>query len=128
MYKLNLFSYKRLTLILISISIVFSMVAGYITASILKKSAIVDMAKVDAKKSSRLIFESLYSAMEKGINKDDLARIINRINNVEPAMKVAAYRSEKVAALFGDIGMDKEVRRNDEAVIRAMNGEDVLLV
>lgn len=104
------------------------MIAGYITASMLKKAAIIDMAKVDARKSSRLIFESLYSAMEKGINKDDLTRIITRINGVEPDMKVNAYRSEKVAALFGDVEADKELRHKDDAIMRAMNGEDVLIV
>ncbi len=104
------------------------MTAGYITAIMLKKSAVIDMAKVDAKKSSRLIFESLYSAMEKGFNKDDLARIINRLNYVEPDMKVSVYRSESVATLFGDVGADKDVRQNDAAVMRAMQGEDVLMV
>lgn len=128
MKNINFFSYKRLTLALIGFSLIISVVGGYFAASMLKEAAIFEMAKVDAKKSSALVFESLYSAMEKGITKTDLNRIIGRLNSVEHDMKVSAYRSEKVAELFGDVELDKKVRNADPVMRKAMKGEDVLII
>ncbi len=121
-------SYKRLTLVLILVSLVFSAVSGYFAAAFLKEEAIFEMAKVDAKKSSALVFETLYSAMEKGINKNDLDRIIGRLNGVEKDMNVSAYRSEKVAELFGDIAADAKIRTIDADVKKAMSGEELLTI
>jgi len=126
--KVGFFSYRRLTLFLIAVSLLFSVVAGYFAASLLKEAAIFEMAREGAKKSSALIFESLYSAMEKGITKRDLDRIIFRLNSVEHDMHVSAYRSEKVAALFGDIEADKKIRNSSDIMKRAMSGEDILII
>gem|GEM_PF-572692 len=128
MNKMSFFSYKRLTLALIGFSLLLSVLAGYFASSLLKEAAIFEMAKVDAKKSSALVFESLYSAMEKGITKTDLNRIINRLNSVEQDMNVSAYRSKKVAELFGEVEIDKKIRDNDPVMAKAMLGEDVLII
>ncbi|MGE4398685.1 MAG: putative bifunctional diguanylate cyclase/phosphodiesterase [Campylobacterales bacterium] len=126
--KMFFFSYKRLTLALVSISLLVSIGVGIFAASMLKESAIFEMAKVDAKKSSSLVFESLYSAMEKGITKADLNRIIARLNGGEHDMNISVYRSQKVGQLFGDLESDKKAREGDIAVKKAMNGEDTLIM
>ncbi len=128
MNKVGFFSYRRLTLILIGVSILLSVFAGYFAASMLKEAAIFEMAREGAKKSSVLIFESLYSVMEKGATKADLSRIIDRLNGVEENMDVFVYRSERVAELFGDVEGDKKLRSSDANVKRAMSGEDVFIV
>lgn len=54
--------------------------------------------------------------MEKGWSKKELDAIIVRLNEVEPQMKINAYRSPIVAELFGDHGNDKQMRENDPMV------------
>lgn len=128
MYRYIFFSYKHLTLAIIIISLLISVIVGYFASFLLKEAAIVEMAKVDAKKSSLLVFESLYSAMEKGVTKNDLNRIVKRLNGAEHDMNVSVYRSAKVAELFGDVVSDKKIRESDENIRRAINGEEILIV
>jgi diguanylate cyclase (GGDEF)-like protein len=94
----------------------------------MKKNAISDLAHIDAKKTSMLIFETIYSAMQRGWNKDDINEIISRLNRVDPSMVVNVYRSESVANLFGEIEKDKHARKFNNNVIKAMNGEEILNV
>ncbi|MDP3292181.1 MAG: diguanylate cyclase, partial [Sulfuricurvum sp.] len=92
----------------------------------IKKRAIDDLARIDARKTSRLAFEALYSAMEKGWSKEELDAIIVRLNKVEPNMRINAYRSPIVAELFGDHNNDKQIRDHDPLVASAMKGEEIL--
>jgi diguanylate cyclase (GGDEF)-like protein len=92
----------------------------------IKKEAVGELARVDARKTSRLAFEALYSAMEKGWSKEELDSIIVRLNNVEPDMRINAYRSPIVAELFGDRESDKKIREEDPMVVKAMLGEEIL--
>lgn len=128
MNRIGFFSYKHLTLALIGVSLLFSVIAGYFIASLLEEAAVLKMAREGAKKSSVLIFESLYSAMERGATKADLNHTINRLNGVEENMSVFVYRSEKVAQLFGDVESDKKLRNSDAIIKKAMSGEDSLIV
>lgn len=119
-------TYKRLIAKTVIISLLTSLAVAFIYGIYIKKRAIDDLARVDARKTSRLAFEALYSAMEKGWSKQELDAIIVRLNEVEPQMKISAYRSPIVAELFGDHGNDKQIRENDPMVAKAMRGEDVL--
>ncbi len=76
----------------------------------MKKDAIFKLAHVDAKKTSKLIFEALFSAMQKGWNREDVHEVIDRLNRVDANMKVHVYRSEVVASRFGEIEEDKQKR------------------
>ncbi|MDD2780201.1 GGDEF domain-containing phosphodiesterase [Sulfuricurvum sp.] len=73
-----------------------------------------------------LVFEALYSAMQRGWTKDDLEEIISRLNSVDEHMKVNVYRSETVVGLFGEIEKDKLARESNQDIAKAMNGEEVL--
>jgi diguanylate cyclase (GGDEF)-like protein len=119
-------TYKRLIAKTVIISLLTSLAVAFIYGIYIKKRAIDDLARVDARKTSRLAFEALYSAMEKGWSKQELDAIILRLNEVEPQMKISAYRSPIVAELFGDHGNDKQIRENDPMVAKAMRREDVL--
>ncbi|MDD5400438.1 MAG: EAL domain-containing protein [Sulfurimonas sp.] len=92
----------------------------------MKKNAISSLAHVDAKKTSMLVFESLYSAMQKGWNKEDLKEIIIRLNRVDPSMKVDVYRTDAVSEIFGVIEKDKQAIGKNEDIRKAMRGEEVL--
>ena len=119
-------TYKKLIAKTVIISLLASLAVAFVYGVFIKKRAIDDLARVDARKTSRLAFEALYSAMEKGWSKEELDAIIIRLNNVEPNMRINAYRSPIVAKLFGDRDHDRAVREHDPMVIRAMKGEEIL--
>ncbi|MDD3467099.1 MAG: DUF3365 domain-containing protein, partial [Campylobacterales bacterium] len=120
-------AYKNLIIRMVAVSLTLSIIFGVIASFYLKNRAVNEMARNDAKKTSELVFQSIYSAMAKGWNKEDLQGIIERLNKIEPNMTVNIYRSEKVAKHFGDIKRDSIARTFDNEVKLAMNGEEQLL-
>lgn len=119
-------TYKRLIAKTVILSLITSLAVAFFYGLYIKKRAVEDLARVDARKTSRMAFEALYSAMEKGWSKQDLDAIIVRLNDVEPKMSINAYRSPIVASLFGERTNDKAIRESDPMVQRAMKGEEVL--
>jgi len=119
-------TYKQLIAKTVIISLLTSLAVAFLYGVYIKKQAIDDLARVDARKTSRLAFEALYSAMEKGWSKEELDAIIVRLNKVEPQMRISAYRSPIVAELFGDRPKDKQVREHDPMVAQAMRGNEIL--
>ncbi|MDZ7817376.1 MAG: diguanylate cyclase [Aliarcobacter sp.] len=83
------------------------------------------LTKVDAKKSSLLIFESLYSAMSRGWTREDLENIIERINKIDESMIVNVYRSEEVAKEYGEIQKDLYARQNNINIKKALEKTEV---
>ena len=119
-------TYKRLIAKTVIFSLLTSLAVAFLYGVYIKKQAVDDLARVDARKTSRLAFEALYSAMEKGWSKEELDAIIVRLNKVEPKMSINAYRSPIVAELFGDRNNDKQIRDHDPMVASAMKGEEIL--
>lgn len=119
-------TYTKIAAKIIFITMFVTLVAAYLYGEYMKKDAIANLAHVDAKKTSMLVFEALYSAMQRGWNKDDLEEIISRLNRVDSHMKVNVYRSEIVANLFGEIQKDKMARESNPEVAKAIKGEEVL--
>jgi len=119
-------TYKQLIAKTVILSLLTSLAVAFLYGVYIKKQAIDDLARVDARKTSRLAFEALYSAMEKGWSKEELDAIIVRLNKVEPQMRISAYRSPIVAELFGDRTIDKQVREHDPMVAQAMRGNEIL--
>ncbi|WP_295007672.1 hypothetical protein [Sulfurimonas sp.] len=100
-------TYTRVTAKIMLVTLLFTLVSAFIYGEYMKKNAIHALAHEDAKKTSMLVFESLYSAMQKGWNKEDLGEIISRLNQVDPNMKIDIYRTDLVAEIFGVIEKDK---------------------
>ncbi len=94
----------------------------------MKNKAISELALIDAKKTSELVFESLYSAMQRGWTKDDLNEIIDRLNSVDDNMAINVYRSTLVATLYGEMQKDKEARETIPEVASAMQGKELLKI
>ncbi|MDD4884035.1 hypothetical protein, partial [Sulfuricurvum sp.] len=59
-------TYKRLIAKTVILSLLTSLAVALLYGMYIKKRAIDDLARVDARKTSRMAFEALYSAMEKG--------------------------------------------------------------
>ncbi|MDD2652761.1 MAG: EAL domain-containing protein [Sulfurimonas sp.] len=122
----NKTTYTRITAKIMLITLVFTLISAFIYGEYMKKNAISSLAHVDAKKTSMLVFESLYSAMQKGWNKEDLREIIIRLNRVDPSMKVDVYRTETVSEIFGVIEKDRRAIGTNLDIQKAMNGEEIL--
>jgi methyl-accepting chemotaxis protein len=119
-------TYRRLIAKTVIFSLIASLSIAFVYGLYIKRRAVDDLARVDARKTSRMAFEALYSAMEKGWSKQEVDAIIVRLNNVEPQMRINAYRSPIVASLFGDRINDKTIREHDPMVAKAMKGEEIL--
>lgn len=122
----NKTTYTKITAKIVIVTLFLTLSLSYIYAEYMKKDAISTLAKIDAKKTSMLVFESLYSAMQRGWSKDDLQEIISRLNNVDKDMRVNVYRSKIVAELYGEIEKDKKARTTIKTLKDAMNGVESL--
>ena len=121
-------TYNRLILKIILITLTFSLTIAFVYTHYMKKEAIEKLSKVDAKKTTELIFQSLYSAMERGWTRTDLEKIISRLNSVDKNMSVHVYRGEEVAKQFGDILKDSNARKTDVFIQSAFLNNDILNV
>ncbi len=124
--KIQKTSYTKLVAKLMIFTLFITLLIAYLYGEFLKNQSIKVLSKSDAKQTSMLIFESLYSAMEKGWSKEDVAKIIKRLNNVNKDLKINVYRSEVVVSNFGDIEKDKMARENNSNIKKALNGVEVL--
>lgn len=119
-------TYTKIAAKIIFITMLLTLISAYFYGEYMKKDAISNLAHIDAKKTSKLVFETLYSAMQRGWNKDDLEEIITRLNRVDEHMKINVYRSEIVAQRFGEINKDKIARESNTDIAKAINGLEVL--
>jgi c-di-GMP phosphodiesterase len=119
-------TYTRIAAKIIFFTMFVTLISAYIYGEYMKKEAIANLAHQDARKTSQLVFETLYSAMQRGWTKEDLEEIITRLNRVDDNMKVNVYRSHIVAELFGEIEKDKIARESDPEIVKAIQGEEIL--
>lgn len=122
----NKTTYTKIAAKIIFVTMLVTLIFAYVYSEYMKKEAIANLAHIDAKKTSMLVFETLYSAMQRGWNKEDLREIIGRLNSVDENMKVDVYRSELVAQRFGEIEKDKALRETSLDIAKAMKGEEIL--
>lgn len=119
-------TYKKLILKIILITLSLTLTIAFFYAQFMKSEAIETLTKVDAKKTTQLVFQSLYSAMEKGWDRSDLEKIIKRVNNIDSQMAVRVYRTEIVANEYGDIQKDFEARQTNKMVQHAIKNDEIL--
>ncbi len=81
-----------------------------------------EYSKADARKTSRLAFEAIYSAMERGWKHHDIEPIIARLNRVDERMEVDLYRSEAVSREFGP--RTQSANQAEEMLLEAMGGQE----
>ncbi len=121
----------RLGTLILAVSIVFFVLTSVVTIAMsvyIRSRAIDDLAREDARQTSRLIFQSLYSAMRKGWTKNEISEIIERLNQTEPNLQISVFRGDPVIRQFGEIPGEKFIRNNDPAIATALkNGKEVLI-
>ena len=119
-------TYTKITAKIITFILIFTLIISFIYGEYIKQSAITKLAQVDARKTSKIVFQSYYAAMAKGWNKDDLKTITKRLNNIDNKMSVNIHRSSIVSKLFGEIEKDKKMREENKYVATALSGQEVL--
>lgn len=125
---MNYISNRQLVIRLVSIILIFSLIVGVGVGLFLKQEALKNLAKEDAKKTSELIFEALYTKMQEGWGEDDLNKILQRLNRFREGLIVSSYRSESVEEIMGVIQSEREVIESDKLIQKAMQGVEKLIV
>ena len=121
-------SNKTLVLRIVLSVLLVSLLILVISTEYLKKSAVNNLASDDAKKTAKLVFETMNTRMQEGWTKQDLNQIIERLEIVRDGMQIASYRSAQVEELFGQVPEDKKISDSDPLIIRAMNGEEIFQI
>lgn len=119
----------KLLVILSVFSLVLALVLILVLSHYVRDKAIQDLARADARQTSRLVFESLYSAMSKGWNKQEISEVIERLNKSAPGLKIKVYRGEAVERQFGEMPGEQATIAADPSLRAALkDGKDALLV
>lgn len=119
----------KLLLALSVVSLLFAAFLIFFMSSAIRDEAVHQLAREDARQTSRMVFESLYSAMRKGWNKQEIKEIIERLNATQPDLRVNVYRGKVVAGQFGEMPGEQSVITADPELGRALSdGKDQLLM
>ncbi len=126
----GLFGQLTLGRLLILLSFMAALLASLLIYSLseaIRDRAIHELAREDAQQTSKMVFQSLYSAMRKGWNKAEINDSIRRLNATFPDLKIRVYRGEIVAKQFGAMAGESEQIRNDTELATALQrGEDAM--
>ncbi len=94
-----------------------------------EEKAIGDIALKEGRQTSQLVFQGLYSVMERGWTKDDIHKTVERLNSSLPGLDIKVFRGAPVIREFGDIAVEKALRENDPVVRQALrDGKEAMLM
>jgi diguanylate cyclase (GGDEF)-like protein len=120
-------SLGRLLLLLSALALVLSFSLIFGLSGALREHAVHTLAREDAQQTSKLVFQSLYSAMRKGWNKEEINTSIARLNEAMPSMQIRVWRSPAVAAQFGEMpGERQKITQDSELQAAFSDGKDHL--
>lgn len=121
-------SLGRLLLTLSVLSVTFAFVLIFGLSGVMRDRAVHELARDDARQISQLIFQSLYSDMRRGWDKQQINESIARLNANLPDLKIKVYRGDIVAQQFGAMKGERRVIEQDTELRLAMSsGKDALL-
>ena len=109
----------KLLVVLSAFALLLAFVMMFILTGVVRDQAVHDQARVEAQQTSRLVFESLYSAMRKGWNKQEIRSAIRHLNKAMPDLKINVYRGEIVERQFGAMPGQNAVIAADAPLARA---------
>ena len=125
---------KEITNKQLIIKITFSLLIGSVIIGILfslylRDTALNTLAKNSAEKTSKLIFEVMKTKMLEGWKKEDLNKIIKRLNSLKEGLDIQSYRSKKVEELFGKDPLTDKMMKKDSVLREVMKtGKDKLIL
>lgn len=118
----------KLLVLLSIVSLLFAFLLIFFLSGAVRERAVQDLTRAQAQQTSRLVFQSLYSAMRKGWNKAEIKEIIGRLNESLPGVSIDVYRGEIVERQFGVMPGESVAIAADPVLAQALHGgEDVML-
>lgn len=122
-------SLGHLLLSLSAISLVLAFVLLLGLSGVMRDEAVHTLAREDARQTTQLVFQSLYSTMRKGWSKQEINDSIARLNAEFPGLKIRIYRGAIVEAQFGAMPGEHQIIAADAELRRAMEtGKEVMLL
>jgi diguanylate cyclase (GGDEF)-like protein len=119
------FTLGRLLIVLSLIAVTVAFLLIFFLSEVVRDRAIHELAREDARQTSKLVFQSLYSAMRKGWNKAEINDSIQRLNSTFPDLEIRVYRGEIVAGQFGAMQGELDDIRRDAGLSQALrSGEE----
>jgi diguanylate cyclase (GGDEF)-like protein len=119
----------KLLVALSAFSLVLAFILVLVLANVVSDRAVHELARADARQTSELVFQSLYSAMRKGWNKAEIKEVILRLNEAMPELKIDVYRGEIVERQFGAMPGESAIIATDTPLANALrDGKDAMLV
>lgn len=103
-----------LTATLLAVGVVV-LVSGHV-----RERSIHDLARDEARQTSALVFEALYSAMRKGWSKDEIGEVVGRLQKALPELTVKVVRGAPVIAQFGEYDNDVAMAAADPILAKAL--------
>jgi diguanylate cyclase (GGDEF)-like protein len=93
-----------------------------------RQKSVRDLARDEARQTSTLVFETLYSAMRKGWSKEEIAEVIQRLQLALPDLRVNVVRGPVVIEQFGEMGNDRALIKADPLLRQVLEtGSEVLV-
>ncbi len=109
-------------------SLLFAFLLIFVLSGVVRDRAVQNLAHDDVQQVSRLVFQSLYSAMRKGWNKQEIEEVIGRLNTSAPGLSIRVYRGEIVERQFGAMpGEHAEVSADIVLAAALRDGKDAVL-
>jgi diguanylate cyclase (GGDEF)-like protein len=126
--SLRTFTIGQFTLLLSATIIVFAGIMVTLLSTFIERRAVEELAQDEARQTSELIFQSLYSAMRKGWTQAEIGEIIGRLNNAQPDATIHVFRGQGVIEQYGERPGEAELRKGDERLLDALrSGEEALI-
>lgn len=119
-------SSKKLFIRITSILFVVSIALTYYSSIYMRDVAFNNLAQDDAKKTAELVFEVLYTKMQDGWARDDLYKIIDRLNGLKPGLSIHTHRSTLVEELYGKVPSQENIT-DDPLIRKALRGETIFV-
>ncbi len=109
-------------------SLMFAFFLVFVLSDVVRDRAVQNLARNDAQRTSRLVFQSLYSAMRKGWNKQEIKEVIERLNTSMPDLSIRVYRGQIVENQFGAMPSEHAIIANDPQLAGALrDGKEVVV-
>ena len=119
----------RLLILLAVLSLAAAFIIGLLMSSAVRDRAVLELSHQNAQQTSKLIFQTLYSGMRKGLTKREIVETIQELNKSFPELKINVYRGEVVARQFGAMVGEQAAIERDGALFHAMtSGHDTLIL
>ncbi|MBI5921722.1 MAG: EAL domain-containing protein [Betaproteobacteria bacterium] len=118
----------KLMILLSAVSLAIALALILLMSEIMRDRAVHELARDEARNISRMAFQSLYSVMRKGWNKQDINEVIARLNSAQPGSVIRVFRGRIVAREFGEIPDEQTIIGGDPALAGVLgSGQETLL-